>query len=237
MGTFDSIDIRSSNPSVSPLSINNQSSATAARIKGGGKLLSLCSLSGGEVLSVDNTGVMSGLSVPYAPAIPSDHGLKAWSWTPTEADNNNELPTAGLLNLVRLRRVPVGPIRNLVLFINSGGDTLTTGQCFAALFTADGTHLRTTADQSVAWATSGIKLMAITLYDQTSVVDLYMGFWFNGTTGPSIPRGALNDLHNVGLSAPNFAYATADADLTTEAPATIGTQTALSTAWWCGLAA
>lgn len=67
--------------------------------------------------------------------------------------------------------------------------------------------------------------------------DLYVGAWYNGTTGPSIARnGTVNaTLTNVGLSAPNLVAASADTGLTTAAPSSLAAQTAVVYEFWWAL--
>lgn len=170
--------------------------------------------------------------------LPADRGYSAWTQPITVMGGSTVVPTAGLLNLRRIRRVPAGPVTNIVTYVSGAGVTLTSGQCFAALYTSAGVPVGQTADQSVAWVSTGLKTMALVGGPYSLVAgDYYVGFWFNGTTGPSLPRsGTINQiLTNAGLSAPDFDSASANAGVTTTAPNPFGTQTPVVYEWWFAL--
>jgi hypothetical protein len=118
------------------------------------------------------------------------------------------------------------------------GATLTTNQCFAGLYTSAGVLLSSTADQSVAWATGGLKTMALAVAQATTIdTYYYVGWYAVGTTMPTQTRriNSSSAITNVGLAAPNFAFGTANTGLTTALPDPIGTQTGGATGWWVGL--
>lgn len=170
---------------------------------------------------------------------PADHNLAGWTFNPKNIQAGTILPTAGVSHIVRLRATST-TITNILLHFTVGGSTLTAGQCFAQLLTDAGTVLSSTADQATAWASGGLKTMALAVPQSVTRGGWYkVRFWFNGTTGPTLTRAGNSStaIINVGLSTPNFLYATADTGLTTlaSAPAGIGTQTGGSTAWWVGL--
>ncbi|MEU8334806.1 hypothetical protein [Micromonospora tulbaghiae] len=173
------------------------------------------------------------------PQIPADRGYLAWTQPPYALSAGSVPTTAGTLYLRRLRRVPAGQATSIITHVVTAGTTLTTGQCFAALFTAAGALVAQTADQSTAWASTGLKTMTLAggPYPLTAG-DYYVGIWFNGTTGPSIIRSASIStvLTNAGLTAGNYEAASANTGLTTTAPASVGTQTAQVFEWWFALA-
>lgn len=170
---------------------------------------------------------------------PSDHGFLTWNYDPAMANGSTVMPTAGLLQLARVPMPVARRVTNIHMCCTVVGSTLTAGQCFAALFTAAGALVGTTDDQAAAWATGAVmKTMVLaTPYDPPAAGDLYVGFWFNGTTGPAWARCAQQsgNMSNPNLSAPNFRFATADTGRTTTAPATIGTQTGINTTTWVAL--
>lgn len=173
-------------------------------------------------------------------AVPADHNLLGWTFDPGMVQAGLILPTAGLLNLARLR-VYGTVVSTIHLHITVGGSTLTAGQCFAALFNSAGAHLGAgaiTADQATAWQSGGLKSMALsTPQAVTFGENYYVGWWANGTTMPTFSR-AINSasaILNAGLSAPNFRYASANTGLTTAAPSNFGTQTGTATGWWVGV--
>lgn len=186
------------------------------------------------------TGALAYDLVTGAVAIkPVDHVLAGWTFDPANVQAGTILATAGLSYVVRVRATfPV--ITNILLHFTAGGSALTAGQCFASLHTDAGVLLSSTADQAANWAGGGLKTMALAAPQSVTPGQFYrVRFWFNGTTGPTLSRAVNSSsaIVNVGLVAPNFRYATADAGLTTAvaAPTTIGTQTGGATAWWVGL--
>jgi hypothetical protein len=169
---------------------------------------------------------------------PVDRGLKVWNYLPQIAGAGTALPTAGVLNLQRIRRVPSTSITNIVIVVTVGGGTLTAGQCFASLFTAAGALVASTADQAVAWASASVKTMSLAGGPfAVPAGDYYVGLWFNGTTGPTIARHtvASSVMIQLGLTAPDLEACTADTGLTTAAPATLGAQTANAVDFWVAL--
>jgi hypothetical protein len=169
-----------------------------------------------------------------------DHNLLAWTFDPNVANAVTVLTPAGTMNVARIKLPAAASITNIVMY-TSNGTTLTTGQCFAALYSSAGTLIGQTADQAANWVSgSSIKTMALTggPFVRTAG-DLYVGFWYNGTTGPGVARapgtGLSAAILNAGLAAPNLRYATADTSVTTTAPPSIGTQTAAANSWWIAL--
>ena len=164
---------------------------------------------------------------------PTDHNLLAWSMPPTNIGGGTVMPTAGLLTFVRIRVPKPITVTNIVMHVSTAGGTLTSGQCFAALY-AGVSLVGQTADQAVAWASTGLKTMALAggPYSLT-IGNHYVAFWFNGTTGPAFPRdsGFSAISANVGLSTPNFKCGTADTSITTTAPPTMGAQTSTGSHW------
>lgn len=170
--------------------------------------------------------------------VPSDRGWKAWTQPPYVLSASTALPTAGLLTLRRIRRVPATSITNIVTFLGTAGSSLTAGQCFAALFTAAGVLVGQSADQAASWASAGLKTMALAGGPYPLAAgDYYVGVWFNGTTGPAIVRhtGVSNNLSSAGQSAPNLETCSADAGVTTTAPNPFGAQTATGVEYWYAL--
>lgn len=171
------------------------------------------------------------------PQIPGDRGYIAWTQPTYTLVQGTAMPTAGLLMLRRLRRVPAASVTNIVTYLTAGGSSLTSGQCFAALYRSDATLVATTVDQAAAWATSGAKTMQLSggPFSLTGG-DYYIGAWYNGTTGPTIVRsGTLNaNLSNIGLGS-GYEAASADTGRTTTAPDPFGAQTPVVYEWWFAL--
>ncbi|HEY9417125.1 MAG TPA: hypothetical protein VIQ30_20395 [Pseudonocardia sp.] len=173
------------------------------------------------------------------PQIPADRGYLAWTQPPYALNGGVIMPTPGMLQLRRLRRVPAATVTSIVGWTLTGGSSLTAGQCFAALYTAAGALIAQTTDQSTAWATTGLKVMPLAGGPYNLAAgDYYVGLWFNGTTGPTFARsgGISSVLTNIGLAAPNLDAAVADLGVTTSAPTTLGAQGLASSEFWFALA-
>lgn len=176
---------------------------------------------------------VAGNTVHPQPALPSDRGWIAWNM-PVQGANGAGIPgAAGILCLYRIRRVPATTITNIVTLCTAAGSVLTSGQCFAALYTAAGALVAQTVDQAAAWASNGVKTMALSSAQPVAAGDYYVGMWHNGTTGPTFLRWNNSTgnavITNAGTAAPNLIAATTnDTGLTTLAPTNFGTQTANS---------
>ncbi len=168
----------------------------------------------------------------------ADSGYFTWSYdVASAAGAAAPLATAGTIYTIRLHNPTAHSVTNIVTYLSAAGSGLTSGQCFAALFRADtGALLGTTADQATAWASTGLKTMAIAGGPVTAPAgDLIVGLWFNGTTGPSPFRSNGVALVNAGLSAANSRFGTADTGRTTSAPSTLATLSAANIAYWAAL--
>lgn len=174
--------------------------------------------------------------------IASDHNLVAWS-TPMSVARDVSLlsveAAAGTLRLSRIRRVPTASITNVLIYVTTGGSSLTSGQCFAALYTSAGALIGQSADQATAWQSSGIKTMALAGGPYSFAGgDCYVGLWYNGTTAPTLLRagvGSSGAQMNVGQSSSEYDCMYADTGLTTTAPSSIGAKTSSALYWWAGL--
>lgn len=190
------------------------------------------STDGGTWTTVTGGGGSSAASTTWQP---SDHGLISWPYDPSVATSGTALPVAGTLYLVRLHVPTATTVTNLLGDVVTAGSGLTAGQCFAGLFQG-GTLLGTTADQSTAWATTGVKTMALTAPVAVAAGDVYVGVYYNGTTGPAFARSNGNALSNVGLSGNTSRYATGNTGLTTAMPGTlVSPLVAQSNAYWLAL--
>lgn len=174
----------------------------------------------------------------YYPIMTDRAGFLAESINAAYISGSTVVPTAGRLELVKLKLAQSASVTNIVMHVATVGNTLTSGQCFAVLYTGAGTRVGVTATQDVAWVSLGVKTMALASGPFACAAgDYYVGFWFNGTTGPALARqGALaNTMTNIGLSSPSFLSATADTGLTTTSPPTIGAMTSAANVWYAAL--
>lgn len=172
-------------------------------------------------------------------AAPSDNNMLGWTGEPrTSIQAGTIMPTAGLLTLARVR-VYGTLVTNIHMHCSTSAAGLTTNQCLAGLYNAAGTLLSATADQSVAWATGGAKVIALTTPQVTTFGAFYfVGFFANtGTALPTFSRclnssGAIVDIGQTGTA---LSHATADGSLTTTMPPSLGAMTASATAYWVGV--
>lgn len=154
-----------------------------------------------------------------------DHALHSWSFRP-EAISTGTAATAGTVQLIRVKVHSGVTLSTITLSFTTGGSGLT--NCYAGIYSSAGALLGVSAERSANWASSGLKTATFT---PVVVSDDYV--WVallnNGTTGPAYSRGANNGAVNAGLTTPRFA--SADTGVTT-LPATLGTITATTTAYW-----
>lgn len=174
---------------------------------------------------------------------PPDHNLLAWNYDGPSSTAGASVPlaTGGTLYVQKLKVPVASSVTNVVYYLTTLGTLLTSGQCFIALYQrAAGALIGVSADQSAVWATPGTTgLKTTALVGGPFVVqagDIYVAFWYNGTTGPAFHRtSGLSGLMNAGLGATVSRWGTADTGTTTTAPTTLGTIAASSTAYWMGL--
>lgn len=168
---------------------------------------------------------------------PGDHGYLAWSYDPGVGMAGLLVPTAGLLNLIKLKLDTAALVSNIVMTVVTAGNTLTSGQNFAVLYSSAGALIGQTATQHTAWQSTGLKTMALVTPVNVPAGYCYAGFWCVGSTLPNFSRGNQTTAAggNAGLAAPNLRSSTADSSLTTTAPNPFGTQTASATEWWMAL--
>lgn len=173
---------------------------------------------------------------------PIDHNLLAWTCDPALVNSQSVLAQAGRFEFARLHLPIASLVTNILLYVGTAGGSLTAGQCFVSLHAASGALIAQSADQAAAWASTGLKTAALNGgARQVAAGDVYVGAWFNGTTGPALGRAVGGGIGNsaflnAGLSSPNFRFGTANTSLTTTAPATMATPQSSSTnPWWFAL--
>lgn len=203
------------------------------------------------VLGVSTRAARADHQHPGAGWTAADHNLIAWNFPNYQGGTSQVLSAAGTLTVWK---VPVdevalagaasaGKITNVILAVGSVGVSLTSGQCYAGLWLADGTFVGLSADQSTAWQTAGVKVMALTGGPFTptgGAQEVYVGAWYNGTTSPGFVRAgsAPSGLANVGLSgSANFKYATANTGLTdaTSGSVSLGTRSSSNNMIWAAV--
>jgi hypothetical protein len=175
-----------------------------------------------------------GLAPPPGTFAPADYGYISWNYDPIMA-NGGLIIVAGeaYLSLVPVRSGAT--ITNVVLDVNTVGSSLTSGQCFAGLFNSSGALLSATADQSTAWASTGLKTMALTTPQTVTPGLYYVGFFANGTTMPKFEyfSNAVATIGATGSMAvhPRAVLDTTHTGLTTAFPSTATLSASLNTYW------
>lgn len=124
--------------------------------------------------------------------------------------------------------------------VTTPGAGLTAGQNFAGLYTAAGTRIGVTADQSVAWTTTGEKNMALTASALVTPGAYYVALLSNGTTPPAFLRVALSqsvaDLVNHGMTMATARFTTGPtAQTTLPASITMSSRVLSGTTYWAGV--
>ena len=167
---------------------------------------------------------------------PIDYGFVSWSFD--LANIASQLaPAAGQAQVIKLKVPQGGSITNIILGVGTAGATLTAGRNFAAIY-QDNALLGVTSDQSSEWNSIGLKVMPIDggpITVNAGTVDIL--FWATGTTRPGFVRGTStsNVILAGGLTGTDLRFATANTGLTTTAPATIGTKTVITIAYWAAI--
>jgi hypothetical protein len=127
------------------------------------------------------------IAVPALGAFaPTDYGYIAWSGDPIKSYGITTTLVAGEAYLTLLPIRQAVTITNVIFAINTAGATLTSGQNFAGLFDFSGNLLSATADQSTAWQSAGVKVMALTVAQSVAAGLYYVGWFSTGTTLPKL---------------------------------------------------
>jgi len=172
--------------------------------------------------------VVDGLPTAW---FPIDHNLISWSSDPALVTGTYTLATAGTLYLVAVKVEP-GTVTNVIYNVTTAGSTLTAGQSFVGVY-QNGALLGTSASTSTAWASTGLKTTALASPVTVTEGYVYVAFFFNGTTGPTLSAGST--IGNVGLTAAQSRYSTGATGATTALPAAPGTLAALAASPWVAL--
>jgi hypothetical protein len=165
----------------------------------------------------------------------ADHGFLAWSYDPG-VSSGTTATAAGVLTLARVRVPKATTVSAIWLSVSTAGATL--ANSFVGLYDAAGTRLGVSADQSTALQTTGLKNIALTAPVAVTAGYHYVAILTNGTTQPSLLRGATSGFGvvNAGLSAPNLRFATSGTGLTAlPSTITMSATTGAQAATWVAL--
>ncbi|MGW0580485.1 right-handed parallel beta-helix repeat-containing protein [Streptomyces sp. NPDC002920] len=134
-----------------------------------------------------STGGIVDVYQPYTPDTPARHGWVEWAYDPISTGaGTGQATTTGTLYLLKLPARTGGAVSNIVATIGSTAPagTLTSGQNLAAIFDDTGTRIAITGDQTTAWATAGLKTMALTAgVTLQAGRDYYIGILSVGSAG------------------------------------------------------
>jgi hypothetical protein len=198
----------------------------------------LTSAGGTGLWNFPSDGALSGAMAPQL-VVPSDMGYAAWGYDPAMVTGSTT-PTSGTLQILRINLKQAQAISKILLYVNTAGTTLTSGQNFAGLYDSTGARLDLTADQTTAWGSAGLKTMALVGGSVTRAAgDYYVIFVSNATTTPAFGRtGTLNaTLYNGNGAAATYRFATGSTGQTTlPSSITPSANTAGGTAYWCAVA-
>lgn len=170
---------------------------------------------------------------------PAKHNLITWTQDPRTLRSTGDTITGGVVYLAKLdiaNRATI--VSNILVGVITAGATLTSGQNFVGLYNSSGTLLATSADQTTAWGTVGLKTAAIT--PQTLAVgSYYVAILSNGTTRPVFATGAghgQDSITNAGLTTGTAAFLTSGTGQTTlPASITLSSGSQNSGARWAAL--
>lgn len=176
---------------------------------------------------------------------PTDQGsLLAWNYDGPASTSGGSTPLtpAGTVFTMAIK-IPVAlSVTNIVMHLFTNGGTLTSGQCFAALYgSAASAPIGVTAEQHTLWSAGAPKLVTMALVGGPFPVPAgvaYVAVWYNGTTGPAFYRTAsTSTLFNAGLADAASRWGTSSTGVTTTAPNPLGTITATGSlaGYWVAL--
>lgn len=166
---------------------------------------------------------------------PADNGWLAWSADPLLA-YTGLIVTGGDAYFIQVPIRQTATISNVILYVATAGASLTSGENFAGLFSATGTLLSATADQTTNWQSTGLKTMALSAAQTVAAGVYYVGFYGNGTT---LPKFSYNASTNANFGANSGTYPRIGIDVTNtglttafHSPAAIS---ATTTAYWAAV--
>lgn len=163
---------------------------------------------------------------------PALHGLKVWNFDPCLSSGNQRAATAGTLVVFSVWVPKAMTITNLHTIFTAVGS----GNTYMALYSGAGALLSQSPATNSASGSAGIRTFVLNTPQAVTAGRHYIALWATSTS-PSFMRttGGFGTYDvNVNLAAGTFRCATANTGLTTTAPSTIGTMTAMTELWWVG---
>lgn len=168
------------------------------------------------------------------------HPLLAMMYDPAMAGNSTAL-VSGTVYMFRMDFTGPVTISSAAISLVTAGSGLTAGQNLAGLYTAAGTQVAVSADQSAAWTVAGEHTAAFTVPYAAAAGTYYLAILSNGTTPISPVRTAFTGTSaariNRGLTATNARWTTGPAAQTSlPASITMASRTFSDFPFWVGLA-
>lgn len=190
-------------------------------------------------LTVAGSATVGGVSVPPNSWRPSDQNLTTWAFDPANASSASN-PTGGVVNLVQLILRTAATINNIIVEVATAGSVLTSGQNFLGLYDSSGTRQGVTADQTTAWASTGIMTTALVTPYAAAAGKYFVAILSNGTTTPQFARATgitgTSGLVNTGLAVSTARFGlNGSAQTSLPSSITMSSNTFASTAFWAGL--
>lgn len=180
---------------------------------------------------------VGGEAAHWTPAL---QGLAGWSLLPETPSDSTKLITAGRLQGALVPITEAVTVTRIVFGLASLGATLTAGRNFVGLYRTTGELLASSADQTSAWATGGVKVATIAA-TPLDPGDYYAVIVCNGTTliGPSQVAGVGSvDIFNYNPQpAGRYRAILANAGVTTALPTTLANIAPVANLIWFGLGA
>jgi hypothetical protein len=175
--------------------------------------------------------------------LPSDSGMKAWSFDPAFMSTTSSSTTGGAIVFSKVRIALAQSVSDVWFNITTAAvNANATGtECGVAIYDATGGATQYAASgtgtAAAVFDSTGFNSVAL-----SSSVTLQPGiytvaWWCNVTTGgsqPAFSRGASNTAVNVGQTGSNARYGNAQTGVTTT-PSLLSSMTAGQTAWWVAL--
>lgn len=160
----------------------------------------------------------------------SAQGFKCYSFDPAAISTGAQTLVTGTAYVCGLYMPVASNVTNLYCINTNTGATT---NAFMALYSGAGALLQTSSNQGGAMGAAGLKTFPVS--SQAVPVGLfYVILWMSTALNIACTAG-VDGFMNINLSVANSRYATANTGLTTTAPGTIGTKTAMAKAFWAGV--
>ena len=186
-------------------------------------------------------GSWSDVAAARLPGDAADAGFLAWNYDPGPAATAGSAPTNNTILLIRVNvRAPLS-CTSVSVFLTATGAGLNSGQNFTGLYNSAGNLVGTSADQTAAWGSTGVKTAALA----GGPFALTAGFYWvallpNETAGtvPSFMRTAADVSSsgaNIGFTAATGRWATNTTGTSLPPSITPASNVLLSLPFWAAL--